>query len=70
MLFRSMFEENLRQALQAGHGSWTVFLSRPIAMAFLIITVISCAMTVRKNMQEKKAAEAAGKEFDTAEEEG
>ena len=39
-------------------------------MAFLIITVISCALTVRKNMQEKKAAEAAGKEFDTAEEEG
>ena len=66
----SMFEENLRQALQAGHGSWTVFLSRPIAMAFLIITVISCAMTVRKNMQDKKAAAAAGKEFDTSEEDG
>ena len=66
----SMFEENLRQALQAGHGSWTVFLSRPIAMAFLIITVVSCAMTVRKNMQDKKAAEAAGKEFDTSEEDG
>ena len=41
-----------------------------IAMAFLIITVISCTLTVRKNMQDKKRAEAAGEEFDTAEEEG
>ncbi len=55
----AMFEENLRQALQAGHGSWSVFLSRPIALGFLIITVISCAMTVRKNMQDKKRAIAA-----------
>ena len=44
--------------------------TRPIAMAFLIITVISCTLTVRKNMQDKKRAEAAGEEFDTAEEEG
>ena len=66
----SMFEENLRQALQAGHGSWAVFTTRPIAMAFLIITVVSCAWTVRGNLKAKKAAEAAGQEFDTAEEEG
>ena len=66
----SMFEENLRQALQAGHGSWSIFLTRPIAMAFFIITVVSCFLTVRKNIQEKKRAEAAGEEFDTAEEEG
>ena len=66
----SMFEENLRQALQAGHGSWSVFLGRPIAMAFFVITIVSCFFTVRKNIQEKKRAEAAGKEFDTAEEEG
>ena len=65
-----MFEENLRQALQAGHGSWSVFLGRPIAMAFFVITIVSCFFTVRKNIQEKKRAEAAGKEFDTAEEEG
>ncbi|MDO5132991.1 MAG: tripartite tricarboxylate transporter permease [Eubacteriales bacterium] len=66
----AMFEENLRQALQAGHGSWSVFLTRPIAMGFFIVTIISCFMTVRKNLADKKAAEAAGKAFDTSEEEG
>ena len=64
-----MFEENLRQALQAGHGSWSVFLSRPIAMGFLIVTVISLIFTVRKNAQEKARAAAAGQEFNTEEEE-
>ena len=39
-------------------------------MAFFVITIVSCFFTVRKNIQEKKRAEAAGKEFDTAEEEG
>jgi len=66
----SMFEENLRQALQAGHGSWTIFVQRPICLCFLIAAVVFCTLTVRKNLKEKKAAEAAGQEFDTSEEEG
>ncbi len=66
----TMFEENLRQALQASHGSWSIFVTRPISCAFLIIAVIFCTMTVRKNLREKKAAEAAGETFDTSEEEG
>ena len=66
----SMFEENLRQALQASHGSWSIFVTRPISCAFLIIAVVFCTMTVRKNLKEKKAAAAAGQAFDTSEEEG
>ncbi len=66
----SMFEENLRQALQASHGSWSIFVTRPISCAFLIVAVIFCTFTVRKNLKEKKAAEASGNEFDTSEEEG
>lgn len=66
----SMFEENLRQALQAGHGSWMIFVQRPICLCFLIAAVVFCTLTVRKNLKEKKAAEAAGQEFDTSEEEG
>jgi len=65
----SMFEENLRQALQAGHGSWSIFLTRPIAMGFFIVTVFSLFLTVRKNRQEKARAVAAGEEFNTEEEE-
>ena len=66
----SMFEENLRQALQASHGSWTIFLTRPISCVFLIMAVVFCTITVRKNIKEKKAAEAIGEEIDTMEEAG
>lgn len=66
----SMFEENLRQALQASHGNWSIFVTRPISCAFLIIAVVFCTLTVRKNLKEKKAAQAKGQEFDTSEEEG
>ena len=66
----SMFEENLRQALQASHGSWSIFITRPICCAFLVIAVVFCTLTVRKNLREKRAAEAAGEAFDTSEEEG
>lgn len=65
-----MFEENLRRALQASHGNWSIFVTRPICCAFLIIAVVFCTITVRKNLKAKKAAEAAGQNFDTAEEEG
>jgi len=65
-----MFEENLRRALQASHGSWSIFVTRPICCTFLIIAVIFVAFIVRGNLKAKKAAEAAGQSFDTAEEEG
>ncbi len=66
----SMFEENLRQALQASHGSWTIFVTRPISLIFLVVAVIFCTVTVRGNLKEKKAAQAKGEDFDTSEEEG
>ncbi len=65
-----MFEENLRRALQASHGSWSIFFTRPISCAFLIIAVVFCTITVRKNLKEKKMAQAKGDSFDTAEEDG
>lgn len=66
----SMFEENLRRALQASHGDWSVFLTHPISCVFLIIAVVFCTFTVRKNLQDQRAAEARGENFDTSEEEG
>lgn len=66
----TMFEENLRQALQASHGSWAIFMQRPISAVFLIIAVVSSIYTVRKNLKEKKLAAARGEVIDTAEEEG
>lgn len=52
----SMAEENLRRALMASAGSWTVFVTRPISLAFLIVAVVSMALTLKKNRQNKKQA--------------
>lgn len=54
----------------ASHGDWTTFVTHPISCVFLVVAVVFCTVTVRKNLKEKKAAEARGQEFDTSEEEG
>ncbi|MBQ9564991.1 MAG: tripartite tricarboxylate transporter permease, partial [Synergistaceae bacterium] len=65
-----MFEDNLRRALQASHGDWSVFFTRPISCGFLIVAVLFCSYTVWSNLKAKRAAERAGQDFDTSEEEG
>jgi len=35
-----MLEENLRRALQVSEGDPTVFLTRPISLAFILVTVL------------------------------
>ncbi len=65
-----MFEENLRQALQASHGSWMVFVQRPISCGFLIVAILSTAFFIWQNQKGKKNAQAANEKFDTEEEAG
>ncbi len=48
-----MAEENLRRALMASAGSISVFFTRPISLAFLLIAVASVVLTLRKNKREK-----------------
>lgn len=50
-----MAEENLRRALQASAGNWSVFVTRPISLAFLLIAAFSVLMTFRKQMKQKAA---------------
>ena len=64
----SMFEENLRMALQASHGDWMIFINRPISCGFLIVAVVFCTYTVISNLKAKKKAELEGKEFHEPEE--
>ena len=64
----SMFEENLRMALQASHGDWMIFFTRPISCAFLIIAVVFCTYTVISNLRAKHKAELEGKEYHEPEE--
>ena len=51
----SMAEENLRRALQASAGNWSVFVTRPISLAFLLIAAFSVLITFRKQMKQKAA---------------
>ena len=50
----SMTEENLRQALMQTGGSWSIFVTRPISLLFLLIALFSVAMTIRKQIKAKK----------------
>lgn len=50
----SMTEENLRQALMQTGGSWSIFVTRPISLIFLLIAVFSVAMTIRKQVAAAK----------------
>ena len=43
------FEKALRQALISSEGSLSIFVAKPIAAAFLILTLISVALTIRRN---------------------
>ncbi len=54
----TMAEENLRQALMQSSGSWGIFFIRPLSLAFLVIAVISVALTLKKSYKEKKTASA------------
>ena len=49
-----MTETNFRQALMQTGGSWSIFVTRPISLIFLIVAVLSVAMTVRKQIKNRK----------------
>ena len=50
----SMTEENLRQALMQTGGNWSIFVTRPISLIFLLIAAFSVAMTIRKQVLKSK----------------
>ena len=50
-----MTETNFRQALMQSNGSWSIFVTRPISLIFLIVAVLSVIMTVRKQFKNRKA---------------
>lgn len=55
-------EKNLDRALQLSKNDWSVFFRRPIALTFIILSVLMVGYTVftnwRDSQKEKKAAEA------------
>jgi TctA family transporter len=51
-----MMEENLRRALQVAHGDFSVFVTRPISLGFilatLLILIVMVLPVVRRNREE------------------
>jgi putative tricarboxylic transport membrane protein len=41
VILGDMFEQNLRAALQMSDGSLMIFIERPIALTFVVLTILS-----------------------------
>ena len=44
-----MTELNLRQALMQSAGDWSIFITKPISLIFLLVAVVSVVMTLKRN---------------------
>ncbi len=44
LVLGNTFEESVRQSLQISHGSLAIFVTRPLAAAFLVLTVVLIAL--------------------------
>ena len=52
-------EKNLDRALQLSRNDWTIFVRRPIALTFILLSVGMIAWTVFDNIRKAKAEEKA-----------
>ncbi|MEA5011445.1 MAG: tripartite tricarboxylate transporter permease [Angelakisella sp.] len=59
-----MLEENLRRSLMRTNGSFMPILQSPIALMFLLLTVVMVAFTVRGEIRDAKKGKAAQGEVD------
>ena len=55
-----MAETNLRRGLQLSEGSLMPFVQKPIALTFILITVVSLALGIHSNAKKRRQARAAG----------
>ena len=61
LILGPMAEGNLRRSLVMSHGSWAIFFERPIAAAFIVISLVAFFYPIIKGRinyhKEKKVAE-------------
>ncbi|MEM9043821.1 MAG: tripartite tricarboxylate transporter permease [Pseudomonadota bacterium] len=50
-------EQSVRQALTISSGDWSVFVSTPISLLFLALTVLSVAFIARRTLKDQKEAQ-------------
>lgn len=57
-------ESNLKRALVMSEGSWSIFITRPLSLLFLVLTVVFTAYSVVKMRKMNSAARASGMALD------
>ena len=58
----NMTETNFRQALMQTGGSWSIFITRPISLIFLLLALASVAWTIIKQFRNKKTGKVEAEE--------
>ena len=58
LVLGSQFEENLRVALTASQGDISVFVTSPISLSFIILSLISVMWSLRSNKNKKQSNDA------------
>jgi len=53
LILGPMAEQNLNRALLISHGDWTVFFTRPISLAFILVTIGSILYTIYSTYRKK-----------------
>ena len=61
LILGPMAEQNLNRALLISHGDWSVFLTRPISLAFILVTIASIVYSVVSANRKKKHPKGASK---------
>lgn len=56
LILGSMLEANFRRSLVLSKGSYTIFFTRPICLAFLLLSVLSVVIVLRQNNKHKQNA--------------
>lgn len=54
LILGSMLEANFRRSLVLSKGSYTIFFTRPICLAFLLLSVLSVVIVLRQNKKHKQ----------------
>ena len=62
MVLGNMTETNFRRALHISNGNPAIFFSSIYCIIFLVLIVVAVGTIVRGKLNERKAAQAAGKE--------
>lgn len=61
LILGPMAEQNLNRALLISHGDWSVFLTRPISLSFILVTLASIVYSVVTTYRKKHHPKGASK---------